>query len=244
MAREPLVKEQIIPSKLVLNVENVGLTEEQFFRLCSDNRDLFMELTAQKELIIMPPVGLNSAWRENILTTRLTNWAEKDGTGIVCSPSALFKLENGAFRGPDASWIRKEKLKVFTKEELEKFGHLCPDFAAEVMSPSNTLPELQGKMSEYIANGALLGWLIAVVLRSPATLGRAMRGGNSSGVAGAMFAEAGPPGRPRGTIMTVTDLKLSYAVRATPAQLWRAVLRRSGGALALVATYPEDPAQN
>ena len=29
-----------------------------------------------------------------------------------------------------------------------------------------------------------------------------------------------------------------------PEQLWRTVLRRSGGALALVATYPEDPAQN
>jgi len=29
-----------------------------------------------------------------------------------------------------------------------------------------------------------------------------------------------------------------------PEQLWRAVLRRSGGALALVATYPDDPALN
>ena len=48
MARVPPVKEQVVPSKLVLNVENVGLTEEQFFQLCSDNRDLFMELTARK----------------------------------------------------------------------------------------------------------------------------------------------------------------------------------------------------
>jgi len=29
-----------------------------------------------------------------------------------------------------------------------------------------------------------------------------------------------------------------------PEQLWQAVLRRSGGALALVATYPEDPSLN
>ena len=34
------------------------------------------------------------------------------------------------------------------------------------------------------------------------------------------------------------------AFNPEPEQLWRAVLRRSGGALALVATYPEDPAQN
>ena len=53
MARVPLIKEAVSPTRLVLNVEKVGLTEEQFFQLCSDNRDLLMELTAQKELVIM-----------------------------------------------------------------------------------------------------------------------------------------------------------------------------------------------
>ena len=160
MARVPLTKEEVAPTRLVLNVEKVGLTEEQFFQLCSDNRDLFMELTARKELIIMPPVGLKSGWRENILSTRLTNWAEKDGTGIVCSPSTAYTLPNSAVRGPDASWIRREKLEALDDGELEKFAHICPDFVAEVMSPSNTLSELQNKMDEYIANGAQLGWLI------------------------------------------------------------------------------------
>ena len=40
MARVPLTKEEVTPARLVLNVEKVGLTEEQFFRLCSDNSDL------------------------------------------------------------------------------------------------------------------------------------------------------------------------------------------------------------
>ena len=34
------------------------------------------------------------------------------------------------------------------------------------------------------------------------------------------------------------------AFAAEPEQLWQIVLRRAGGTLALVATYPEDPAQN
>jgi putative transcriptional regulator len=34
------------------------------------------------------------------------------------------------------------------------------------------------------------------------------------------------------------------AFAAEPEQLWQVVLRRAGGSLALVATYPEDPAQN
>ena len=160
MTRMPLTKEEVSPAKVVINFGKVGLTDEQFWQLCRDNGDLDMELTAQKELIIMPPVGVSSAWRENILTTRLTVWAEKDGTGVVCSPSALFRLGNNAFRGPDASWTRKEKLKAFTKDDLEKYGQFCPDFVAEIRSPRDTLKELQEKMAEYIANGAQLGWLI------------------------------------------------------------------------------------
>jgi Uma2 family endonuclease len=160
MARMPLTRERVAPTRLVLNVEKVGLTEEQFFQLCCDNRDLRMELTARKELIIMPPAGLKSSWRNNVLSTRLTNWAEKDGTGIVCDSSVGYRLPNSAIRGPDASWIRRQRLAAFDDKELEKFGHLCPDFVAEVMSPSDTLAEIQDKMTEYIANGAQLGWLI------------------------------------------------------------------------------------
>ena len=162
MARMPLTKEEVTPQNVVLKLAKVGLTEDQFFQLCSDNGDLHMELTAQKELIILAPKGFQTGWRENIFTTRLTNWAEKDGDaiGVVCSPDTLFTLPNKAIRGPDAAWIRKEKLRPFSKEELEKFGHFCPNFVAEIRSPSDRIKHLQKKMAEYIANGAELGWLI------------------------------------------------------------------------------------
>src|SRR5207253_4983554 len=131
VARVPLINELVAPARVVLDFEKVGLTAEQFFQLCCDNRDLRMELTARKELIIMSPTGLKSAWRENILSTHLTIWAEQNGTGIVCSPSALYKLPNGAVRGPDAAWIRSDRLTGLTDEELEKFGPFCPDRSEE-----------------------------------------------------------------------------------------------------------------
>jgi len=160
MARMPLTKEELAPFKLVLSVERVGLTEDQFFQLCSDNSDLFMELTAQKELIIMSPNGLKSSWRDTMLAAELTIWARKDGTGIAFGPSAGYTLPNGAIRGPDASWVRRDRLNALTDEEIEKFAHICPDFAAEIVSPSNTIAELKAKLEEYLANGAQLGWLI------------------------------------------------------------------------------------
>ena len=160
MARTPLTKEEVMPAKIVLNLKEVGISEDQFFQLCGDNSDLFMELTAQKELVIMSPNGLKSGWRDTMLATELMIWARKDGTGIAFGPSAGYTLPNGAVRGPDASWIRRHRLSVFTDEELEKFAHICPDFAAEIASPSNTVAELKVKMEEYLANGAQLGWLI------------------------------------------------------------------------------------
>ena len=100
MARMPLTKEEVVPTKLVLNVEKIGLTEEQFLQLCRDNRDLRMELTAQKELIIMSPTGLKSGWRELFLCTALMNWATKDGTGIAIGPSAGYR------QSPSCRWRR------------------------------------------------------------------------------------------------------------------------------------------
>ena len=37
---------------------------------------------------------------------------------------------------------------------------ICPDFVAELRSPSDTLADLQEKMAEYIRNGARLCWVL------------------------------------------------------------------------------------
>ena len=82
MARPPAM-ETDISSRLVLNLRSIRLTDDQFLRLCSDNSDFRFEMTAQGELIIMPPVGGETGWREFKISQRLANWAEQDGTGIV-----------------------------------------------------------------------------------------------------------------------------------------------------------------
>jgi Uma2 family endonuclease len=160
MAREPLEQtpEALLP--LALNVHSVQLTDEQFCRLCQDNRDLRIELTAQGELIIMPPAGSMTGWRNAKIIHRITAWAEEDGSGLTFDSSTGFSLPNGAKRSPDAAWVRREKWDVLTEDEREGFAPLCPDFVLELRSPKDRLSTLQDKMTEYIANGAQLGWLI------------------------------------------------------------------------------------
>lgn len=160
MTQPPLMINQNTPYMLKLKVKTVGLTDEQFYRLCLDNPDLRFELTAQKELVIMPPTGGTTGWRNSKLNQRLANWAETDGTGLTFDSSTEFGLPNGAKRSPDAAWVRLERWEALSQEEQERFPQLCPDFVIELRSPSDRLSTLQDKMQEYIENGAQLGWLI------------------------------------------------------------------------------------
>jgi Uma2 family endonuclease len=47
-----------------------------------------------------------------------------------------------------------------SEEQQEGFAPLCPDFVVELRSPQDSLSVLQDRMSEYLENGARLGWLI------------------------------------------------------------------------------------
>lgn len=145
---------------MVLDVASVGLTDEQFARLCRNNRDLRLEMTAEGKLIIRSPAGSLTGRRNSKLNQRIANWADKDHAGISFDSSTGFILPNGAKRSPDASWIRRERWDALTEEEQEGFAPICPGFVVELRSKDDRLPPLQKKMKEYIANGARLGWLI------------------------------------------------------------------------------------
>ena len=143
-----------------LNVQAIKLTGEQFARLCQQNPDFRIELTAQQELVIMPPTGSRTGRRNSRLTRYLDLWAEAEGSGIAFDSSTMFTLPNGAIRSPDASWVRKERWDALTEDQQEGFAPLCPDFVVELRSRTDRLSDLHDKMQEYIDNGARLGWLI------------------------------------------------------------------------------------
>lgn len=147
-----------VPFKL--SVRRVKLTEEQFALLCQENRDFRFELTAQQELVIMPPAGSKTGWRNGRLTYRLIAWSDVDSTGLAFDSSAGFTLPNGAIRSPDASWVQRARWDALTQEQREKFAPLCPDFVVELRSRTDRLADLQEKMQEYLDNGARLGWLL------------------------------------------------------------------------------------
>ncbi|NJL89889.1 MAG: Uma2 family endonuclease [Coleofasciculaceae cyanobacterium SM2_1_6] len=148
-------------TKLILNLKPViEITDEQFFRLSQENENIRLERTAKGELIIMAPAGGETGNRNGRLIQQLFNWADRNVEGIAFDSSTGFKLPNGADRSPDAAWLKLERWNSLTVEQQRKFPPLCPDFVVELLSPSDSLPEAQAKMQEYLDNGARLGWLI------------------------------------------------------------------------------------
>jgi len=158
---------QVEPDRILLHLRPViKLTDEQLFELCQINQQLWIERTAEGDLVIMPPEGGRTNNRTITLVTSLTQWAAADGTGVTFGIAGGFMLPNGAMRAPDVAWVLRSRLAPLTPEQKQKFLPLCPDFVVEVRSPSDRLSTVQAKMQEYSENGARLGWLIDAANRA------------------------------------------------------------------------------
>ena len=136
------------------------MTDDEFFDFCQLYPNFRVERTAEGEILIMPPGGLETSFRNCDLTAQLANWAEEDGRGKSFGSDAEFILPTGAARSPSTSWVSNEKLAALSAAEKRKFPRVCPEFVVELLSPSDRLPAARAKMDEWIANGVQLGWLL------------------------------------------------------------------------------------
>ena len=165
-AKTPLLEQTVtLPYRLVLDFRAVSMTDDQLLQFCADNGDLRIELSAAKELIIMPPAGATTSGRNSELAVDLGIWSRQDGTGKTFDSSGGFTLPNGAMRSPDAAWIPLSRWEMLSESEQRRFPPICPDFVIELRSPSDSLRDVQAKMVEYLENGTRLGWLVDPQLR-------------------------------------------------------------------------------
>jgi Uma2 family endonuclease len=135
-------------------------SDQEFAEYCAEHPDLRIEMNSQGEMIIMPPVVSEGGRRNFVLAGRFAAWVEADGTGVGFDSSTGFTLPNGAKRSPDVSWIRRDRWEALSEGERNEFAPICPDFVVEIRSKSDRLSTLREKMTEYIDNGAQLGWLL------------------------------------------------------------------------------------
>ncbi|MGV0026438.1 Uma2 family endonuclease [Phormidesmis priestleyi] len=144
---------------LMVDMQHVHLTDEQFYQLCIHNPQLVIERNAKGVLIVMSPVGGDSGNREADYIIDLGNWNRQTKLGKVFSSSTLFKLPGGSDRSPDVAWIELSRWQALTPEQRKRFPPIAPDFVIELRSRTDDLMTLQEKMQEYLDSGVRLGWL-------------------------------------------------------------------------------------
>jgi Uma2 family endonuclease len=138
------------------------MDDDEFFEFCQRQRDLRIEMDRFGAIAIMSPTGSETGRINFDLIADFAIWARTDSTGQGFGSSTGFILPNGAKRSPDLAWMKREKWLAIPLKKRKKFAPVCPDFVVELRSESDSLARLQGKIEEYIENGAELGWLIDV----------------------------------------------------------------------------------
>ena len=152
------------------------VTQAEFEQLCLEHPDRIIERTAQGELVDVAPVGGEGSSREADLIGDLIIWNRQTKLGKVFSSQGAFKLPFGSTRAADVAWVQLERWEALTPEQQIGFPPICPDFVIELRYCSATLArtqsiskgtvkpqslaELRAKMTEYLASGLRLGWLI------------------------------------------------------------------------------------
>jgi len=69
------------------------MTDEEFAEFCSEHPDLFFEMSAEGELIVMPTPYSLTGIRQGEIYAQLNRWAEEDGRGIAGEANTAFVIE-------------------------------------------------------------------------------------------------------------------------------------------------------
>ena len=79
--------------------------------------------------------------------------------GLVTAPDGMMRLAGGLVRIPDVSFISWNQLPDRRVPRVP-IADLAPDLAVEVISPSNTVREMERKLQEYRDFGVRLVWYV------------------------------------------------------------------------------------
>lgn len=84
--------------------------------------------------------------------------------GVVFDSSTAFTMKNGNRRSPDISFFAIERIQSIADLPTGFLGG-SPDLAIEVLSPGNTVEEMDEKVAEYFDNDTRLVWIVSPTQR-------------------------------------------------------------------------------
>jgi len=131
-------------------------TDEEFMALSRDGHRYEL---INGELIDRGHLGAKHSYTTVLLSSALFPLVLDKKLGALFDSSTAFKMKNGNKRAPDISFFAKDRLQGLT-DIPAGFLEGAPDLAIEILSPNNTVEEINGKLVEYFENGSRLVWVI------------------------------------------------------------------------------------
>lgn len=108
------------------------------------------------KIVVMTPSGYESDEVAFRFGRRLADWVEPNRLGRVTGSSAGFTLSDSNTRAPDVSFVRAERL----RRAPRSFAQLAPDLMVEVKSPTDSVEDLERKITNFLQQGTQVGILI------------------------------------------------------------------------------------
>lgn len=138
------------------------MTAEELLHLPEDGYDYEL---VRGELIKMTPPGGEHGRIALRLGSRLADYVDAHHLGEVMAESGYcLECQPDTVRGPDISFLSAERI---PDEGLPKgFIQGAPDLAVEVVSPNDTVAEIQAKVQEYLKHGTRLVWVLEPTTRT------------------------------------------------------------------------------
>lgn len=133
------------------------MTADELFMMPDDG---FRYDLVKGELRKMTPPGSEHGALTARLTVALGHHVEVNNLGVVFGAETGFKLASNpdTVLGPDLSFVSNERIPATGIPIAYWPG--APDLAVEVISPGNTRREMEEKISEYLAAGVSLVWVV------------------------------------------------------------------------------------
>lgn len=125
------------------------------------------------EITTMAGAGAIHGCLGMIVGVELTSHVERHQLGMVFCAQTGYRMKNRNVRCPDVGFMSRERFSDLQRLP-EGFLDGAPDLAVEILSPGNSLMEIDEKIADYFDSGCRLAWVIntrnktALVYREPA----------------------------------------------------------------------------
>ncbi len=118
------------------------------------------------ELIRMAPAGFDHGVVAMNIGAALHNYVKRRNLGAVYAAETGFILtrDPDTVRAPDAAFNRKDKVESVGRGRGYWEG--APDLAVEVISPGDTVNEVEEKVAEWLEAGTAVVWVVSPKLHT------------------------------------------------------------------------------